>query len=231
MVRTLTRWAAALAVLIPALAQAQPGPGPFGPYGTPGSRQANAQDVIKALNGAVQSVGGQSTGQTLYSPVIMGTDYTNPAMTIGNAGLPDIYLPNGVFLPNSALQIDVAHPFGTRGHAMGAAIQIGGGAVNSSVANGAPPIGPGTDTWNSNPTPISGYGSLDSVGLVVGNGDESNPQSVSGVTILPGNVTTVYARSATPSRRSRAATARSCSSARCPFSGAPSRAATLREAS
>ena len=116
-----------------------------------------------------------------------------PSLIVGNFNLPDIYLPSTWFIQNNTLQIDVAHPFGTRGHANGASIQIGNGAVASSVPNGAPPIGPGTDTWNSNPTPISSYGHLDTAGLVIGNGDESNPQVVSGATIISGNVNTVSA--------------------------------------
>ena len=105
MVRTLTRLALALALLLAgpvAHAQViptQPGAGPFTTYGTPGSRQANAQDVINALNSAVKAVGGKLTTPSMYGPSVsdaagyqaMTVPGSAPVNSSGNPGIAPTY--------------------------------------------------------------------------------------------------------------------------------------------
>ena len=183
------RLALALALLLGvSAAHAQnggtPGPGPFVLYGTPGSRQATAQDIIKALSGAVPTMNGTSYNQRLYVPTLMGTDYTNPALIVGSNGLPLVYGPNHITLPDNSLQINLGHPYGSRGLSVGASIWIGGGAAPGNIGLGSPPVGPTVDTWLSNPTTLSSYGAIDSVSVIAANTAEANHQVLVGVTIL-----------------------------------------------
>ena len=145
-----------------------------------GSPVTTRADVANALGAKADAANG-----VLTAPTIMGSDATNPAIApVGPNGLPNVYGPNHIILPNNSLQIDLAHPMGSRGLATGLSVQVGNGAAYNNINNGSPPVGPTVDTWESNPTTLSSYGAIDSVGLVVANGAEANHQAVPSVTIL-----------------------------------------------
>ena len=194
MVRTLTclaRLALALALLLAGPgARAQPstlpGPGPFVPYGTPGSRQATAQDIIKALQGVVQSVNGALTNPTLYggtlrSPVFRTAD--GSAMEAYISGTPDAsYARQAIVLPYGGLHV--------RGAATGCQDQAVGFSL--IAGNAATPTGAGIGLHSGfNGGCQGGLSSLAAYGVMDGGGAfEQMYQQAAPLTMLAPTVTT-----------------------------------------